>query len=130
MSSEDGNYNVNHVEAWLASDGDLHLGAGFINKTEQIPLGVYLSVSDILIKSVDHINTNHPEKVSLEIMEGVKRIVRNHINLSASVDGKRSKQLTKVGSSNRFVPLEETKEGRLQRLKNKFRKKEDLASEG
>lgn len=130
MSEDPDFVQKDHIEHWLASTDYQAFASAFINKSEQIPLGVYFSLANILSRCFEHINDGKSEKVGIEILEGVKEIVHNHIDLSCSVDGKRSKQLAKIGSSNRFVPLEETKEGRLQRLKNRFRKKEELVSEG
>lgn len=112
---------------FLTPANHLHLAGGKIDKYEQFIISVHLAAANALEKIEDDINT-HPEKVDLHIVRSVKDMALSYVDASGSLDGFRSKQITKWGGSSRSnVPID-GEEGRGWKIWKK--KKEDVAGEG
>jgi hypothetical protein len=115
---------TSHNDLWLAPDGHLHYGAGKIQKNEQIPLAVYIMASKTLKKIKRSMQDKKFDEVNDHIIDFNEGLVRTYISMSGSVDGFRSKQITKKEASNAYVPREEEKEGRLKRWFRRGKKDE------
>lgn len=121
MSEEEGKKEGRGI-IWLTPDGHLHPAAGKIKKHEQLPLALTVAVSKILKECLEVIE-DHPEQVSRKVVDGIEEFARSYVDLSGSEDGFRSKQITKVGSSNAYVPEDKDDRGWFSR--NIRRKKKD-----
>lgn len=121
MSEDDGKKEGRGI-IWLTPDGHLHPAAGKIKKHEQLPLALTVAAGKILKDCLDVID-KHPEQVSRKIVDGINEFARSYVDLSGSDEGFRSKQITKVGSSNAYVPKDEDDRGWFSR--NIRRKKKD-----
>lgn len=121
MSEDDGKKEGRGI-IWLTPDGHLHPAAGKIKKHEQLPLALTVAVSKILKESLEIIDET-PELVSRKVVDGINEFARSYVTLSGSEDGFRSKQITKVGSSNAYVPDDKDDRGWFSR--NIRRKKKD-----
>jgi len=113
---------------YLTPDGHVHPSITKIDQYDKFINAVYLAASGALRKIESDINVN-PEKVDLHLVDALGEMVNLYNDLSCGVDGFRSKQLAKIGSSNAYVPQDEDERGWLQRNFTK-RKKEEVASEG
>lgn len=113
---------------YLTPAGHNHPSTGKIDKYEQLLLSSHVAAAQALRKIEADIN-ERPEKVDQHIIDAVADMVNYYTDFSGSLDGFRSKQIAKIGSSNAYVPKDEDGRGWLQRNFTK-RKKEEVASEG
>lgn len=113
---------------YLTPSGHVHPSVTKIDQYDKFINAVYLATSQALRKIETDINAN-PEKVDLHLVDALGEMVMLYNDLSCGVEGFRSKQLAKIGSSNAFAPKDEDERGWLQRNLTK-RKKDEVASEG
>lgn len=113
---------------YLTPSGHVHPSVTKVDKYDQFINAVHLAASDALRRIETDIN-EHPEKVDLHLVNALGEMITNYDDLSCGVDGFRSKQIAKIGSTSAYAPEEGDERGWLQRNLTK-RKKEEVASVG
>jgi hypothetical protein len=125
---------IDYLSRWLAPSGSLHPSGGFIDKNEQLILSIYEPTLDAIKRIIEYYKKNKGNidmmEVNLILANALAKTPRSYLNYSGSIEGKRSKQITKgIASVKGGGEIPDEKRSLTDKLFRRNKEKDQIASD-